>query len=108
MRPDNWRELKQNEVVDFNVHCKMNKAWANEFLSMLKHMEEMGNVGCSGFVAFYADGDGDFKPKFEINYEFENKEIQKIKNPEEQKDWLITDEQNFIDHLEGHGYWDAC
>lgn len=49
MRPDNWHDLKEDEIVEFDVHCKMNKSWANEFLSMLKHMEEMGNIGYSGF-----------------------------------------------------------
>lgn len=64
MRPDNWHDLKEDEIVEFDVHCKMNKSWANEFLSMLKHMEEMGNIGYSGFLAFYAEGAGDFRPKF--------------------------------------------
>lgn len=41
----------------------MNKSWANEFLSMLKHMEEMGNIGHSVFLAFYEGGDGDFSPQ---------------------------------------------
>lgn len=31
MRPKNWTELGQNEEVEFDVHCKMKKCWANEF-----------------------------------------------------------------------------
>ena len=35
MRPDNWREIgiDEDQIVEFDVHCKMNKAWANEFIS---------------------------------------------------------------------------
>lgn len=29
MRPKNWVELGQNEEVEFDVHCKMRKCWAN-------------------------------------------------------------------------------
>ena len=37
---------------------------------MLKHMELCGNIGHSSVVAFYADGDGDFRPKFEFDKEY--------------------------------------
>ena len=45
MRPKNWSELGQSEVIEFDVHCKMNKAWANEFLSLLKEMQRLGEMG---------------------------------------------------------------
>ena len=35
MRPGNWRKIGEDEIVEFDVHCKMNRAWANEFMSML-------------------------------------------------------------------------
>lgn len=75
MRPDNWRDLCEDETMEFDIHCKMSKAWANELLSMLKHMEDMGDTGRSGFIAFYADGDGDFRPKFSTDYKFTKKDI---------------------------------
>lgn len=75
LRPDNWIEKGEDDVVEFDVHCKMNKAWANEFLSMLKLMENNGNAGHSGYVAIYSDGDGDFRPNFETKFNFEEKSI---------------------------------
>ncbi len=68
MRPDNWRELKEDEIVEFDIHCKMNRAWANEFISFLAFMENCGELGCSRNIAMYADGDGDFRPKFSTEY----------------------------------------
>ena len=37
-------------------------------------MESMGNLGHSCRVGFYADGDGDFRPKFSSNVEWENEQ----------------------------------
>lgn len=68
MRPKNWSELGQNEVVEFDVHCRMKKCWANEFLSLLNEMQRLGNMGCSRIRGLYCDGDGDFKPKFTHNF----------------------------------------
>ena len=68
MRPRNWSELGQNGVVEFDVHCRMKKCWANEFLSFLSLMQELGEAGCSRLKGFYIDGDGDFKPKFTHNF----------------------------------------
>lgn len=65
MRDRDWYKNGDGEIVEFTVKCKMKKCWANEFLSMLKTMEEFGNVGHSQVLAFYTDGDGDFRPKFE-------------------------------------------
>lgn len=61
MRPDNWRALGEDEVVEFDVHCKMNKAWANEFMSMLNLMQSFGELGTSEHIDIYSDGDTDFK-----------------------------------------------
>lgn len=70
MRPDNWRELKEDEIVEFDIHCKMNRSWANEFLSLLKAMQACGALGISRRLAIYADGDGDFRPKFTTDYSY--------------------------------------
>jgi hypothetical protein len=72
MRPDNWREvgIDEDQIVEFDVHCKMNKAWANEFLSMLKAMQVCGNIGVSRRIALYADGDGDLRPKFSTDFKY--------------------------------------
>ena len=54
----------ENEQVEFTVTCRMRRRWARAFLSMLKYMQWCGNAGHSSYVGLYADGDGDFRPKF--------------------------------------------
>ena len=39
-------------------------------MSMLKYFEAMGKLGHSCRVGFYADGDGDFRPEFETDFEY--------------------------------------
>lgn len=70
MRPDNWRELKEDEIVEFDIHCKMNRAWANEFMSMLNLMQSFGKRGTSEHIDIYSDGDGDFRPKFDTDFKY--------------------------------------
>jgi hypothetical protein len=68
MRPKNWVESGQDEIVEFDVHCRMKKCWANEFLSLLADMQLLGEIGSSRIRGFYCDGDGDFRPKFTHNF----------------------------------------
>jgi len=42
----------------------MKARWVPHFLAMLKYMQFLGNIGSSRKVSLYADGDGDFRPKF--------------------------------------------
>lgn len=56
-----------DEDVTFNIKCTCRKRWASQIVSMLKQMEHLGNIGSSRDVAIYADGDGDFRPKFEFD-----------------------------------------
>lgn len=53
------------------VECQMEERWIPHFLSFLRQMEIMGNVGTSDLLAFYVDGDGDFRPKFQTDVKFE-------------------------------------
>ena len=46
------------------ITYRMKRRWLPHFIAMLKTMQSFGNAGHSGHVAFYADGDGDFRPKF--------------------------------------------
>ena len=62
-----------NEVT-FNIQVTMNERWVDDFCSMLKYMEKNGAIGHSSLVGFYADGDGDFRPHFDIDREFDKKE----------------------------------
>jgi hypothetical protein len=62
-------EKDENERIMFTIKCTMKRRWARQFLSMLKYMQFLGNAGGSRKVALYADGDGDFRPKFEWSNE---------------------------------------
>ena len=54
----------------FTIECEMSERWVDEFCSFLKRLEQNGNRGHSSLIGFYADGDGDFRPKFQINTEY--------------------------------------
>lgn len=58
----------------FTVNVEMEERWIPHFMSMLKYMEFLGNVGGSKNVTLFSDGDGDFRPKFQTNVEYEKKE----------------------------------
>lgn len=55
----------------FIVECEIPERWINEFCAMLKTMELYGTLGHSQIVGIYSDGDGDFRPKFNIHTHFE-------------------------------------
>jgi hypothetical protein len=61
-------------MKEFTIKVKMQERWIPHFMSMLKYMEFLGNAGCSREVGIYADGDGDFRPKFEADIEWEKKD----------------------------------
>jgi hypothetical protein len=46
------------------ITAEMEDRWVPQFLGLLKTMEDYGQVGMSRTVSIYADGDGDFHPKF--------------------------------------------
>ena len=50
--------------MKFTVEIEMKDRWVAHFLAMLKYMQQLGTLGSSRRVSFYADGDGDFRPKF--------------------------------------------
>lgn len=54
----------------FTVDCEMPERWVNDFCSFLRQLERNGNIGHSSLIGFYADGDGDFRPKFSINVDY--------------------------------------
>jgi len=57
--------------MKFSVEIEMKDRWVPHFLGMLATMEALGNVGASRIVALYADGDGDYHPKFKWNADVE-------------------------------------
>jgi hypothetical protein len=50
----------------FTITCTMKARWIPHFLGALKRMQYLGSVGSSRDVTIHADGDGDFRPKFEF------------------------------------------
>lgn len=53
-----------NDNTTFTIKATMPNRWIPHFLAMLKSIEHNGNIGHSGAVGIFADGDGDFHPKF--------------------------------------------
>lgn len=62
----------------FTIDVEMEERWIPHFLSMLKEMEHYGKIGRSRLLAFYADGDGDFHPKFNFSIPFEKVEKKRL------------------------------
>ena len=73
------------EQVKFNLEITMPKRWMKKFFQMLDCMRWCGNVGASRTVAFYADGDGDFRP---FDFRFNGKKVDKMEDwGKHDKDW---------------------
>ena len=74
-----------SESVKFNLEITMPKRWVKKFFQMLDCMRWCGNVGASRAVAFYADGDGDFRP---FDFKINGKEVAKTEDWEKHdKEW---------------------
>lgn len=85
------KALADEHKVEFNIKVTMKDRWVNDFCSMLKWMESCGNMGHSSVTAFYSDGDGDFRPKFEFDREYEKTEGYWCKDKELPKPEVIFD-----------------
>lgn len=58
----------------FTIEVEMEERWIDCFMSMLNKMEHLGNLGVSRDVSIYSDGDGDFRPKFKADVDWEKVE----------------------------------
>jgi hypothetical protein len=58
----------------FNIQVTMEERWVDYFCSFLSYMQACGNWGHSAELSFFADGDGDFRPKFEFDIDYEKKD----------------------------------
>lgn len=56
---------RANEDETLTITVTMRRRWIPIFLGMLRQMQMLGSIGSSRHVLFFADGDGDFRPKFE-------------------------------------------
>lgn len=62
----------------FIIECEVPERWVNDFYAMLNSMQSFGNLGHSGVVGIYADGDGDFRPKFNIQTSWDRTKATKL------------------------------
>ena len=60
--------------VTFNIEATMDERWVNDFCSMLNWMQSCGKLGHSSIVGFYSDGDGDFRPEFNVDRKYDKTE----------------------------------
>lgn len=67
----------------FTIEVEMEERWIDDFCSMLKEVERLGNIGSSKKVGIYSDGDGDFRPKFDIDTEY--RKVFPITNTDKEK-----------------------
>lgn len=61
-------------IKNFIINCTMEDRWIDDFCSLLKYMEINGKNGHSSLIGFYADGDGDFRPTFDIDTYYNKKQ----------------------------------
>ena len=54
----------KSEETTFTITSTMRSRWVPHFLGILRRMQVLGEMGSSRKVTLYADGDGDFRPKF--------------------------------------------
>lgn len=52
--------------LDISI-TNLDEVQATEILRMLWLMQHLGHIGASRWLAFYADGDGAFKPNISVN-----------------------------------------
>ena len=72
-------EESMNKVT-FHVTCTMPEKWADAFCSMLDLMENNGKLGHSAVIGFYSDGDGNYRPTFQIDREYHKGYCCRIEN----------------------------
>lgn len=70
-------ERKYNKLIITMNNIKQSDAIA--LIKMFKYMQRLGNIGSSRWCSFFADGDGDFHPKINIEYPEELPELSEIK-----------------------------
>ena len=80
--------------VTFTITAKMEERWVNHFLNFLERMEIFGAIGHSELLAFYADGDGDFKPKFNFSDNVKAKPLFKVPYKKVSKRICVFDANN--------------
>jgi len=57
-------------MKEITIKAHVPDEWVDSFCSMLKEMEDLGKIGSSRNVIIFSDGDGDFRPEFDISVPF--------------------------------------
>lgn len=69
--------------TDLFIHARMDERWIPHFLAFLKKMQENGERGHSETLAFFSDGDGDFRPQFNFLVDDEIEAASRIVMPKQ-------------------------
>jgi len=78
------------KTTDFYIHARMEERWIPHFLAFLKQMEINGDIGHSEALAFYSDGDGDFRPQFKFLVDDEIEAKSRAVTPKQiNPDWKV-------------------
>jgi len=83
--------------VTLNIKVTMKERWVDDFLSFLRYMETCGNLGHSAVLGFYSDGDGDFRPKFEFDREFNETTDQRYEETKERYRYVTIEPEIVYD-----------
>lgn len=57
----------EDEEITFTVKVTCRKRWASQLVGFFKRLQYLGDIGSSRGVTILGDGDGDFRPDFEID-----------------------------------------
>lgn len=75
---------------DFYIHARMEERWIPYFLAFLKQMQKNGEQGHSETLAFFSDGDGDFRPQFKFLVDDEIEAASRTVTPKQiNPDWKV-------------------
>lgn len=70
-----------SDNLDLTITLKnITSAQAITFINFMKEMEYNGKIGHSASIAFFADGDGNFRPTIEHNFNMPDEKIQSYKD----------------------------
>ncbi len=74
-----------DDMVKLNLEITMPRRWASKFVQMLDCMRWCACAGASRTVAFFADGDGDFRP---FDFKVDGEEVPKTTDwQRHDRDW---------------------
>jgi hypothetical protein len=85
--------LGLTEKFKMTVTMEVTEPQALALQAMFKQWSYYGRVGASRKVAFFVDGDGDFRPNCEVKF---NKEIHELTEEMEDKSIVSDDDGNLV------------